>query len=266
VAPSAREQLEAFFARHFPGVKHPSHYAILAAPAPVSLDLWEAVEESSSDPRFGPAIGAVAARAYERVFTRDAQGFLYATKLALHGVGIAPEEPAPTIAPGERVNLAAFNVALYEDNVDLADLAHLCAMLPDDAVRRAELRHGLNLRGSYREMYAKLLRDDEPDRDVPYAELVVPVHPRDIDYAALFAAIADKDFPVWDRPRIGWDVLIIDADDPVIFDMPDDHYCGAGAPTTDRVRDLYVAEAAMLNDYRRADMEAVFGFWPAPAR
>jgi hypothetical protein len=261
-ATSAKDEVYAFLAAHFPRVSHPGRYGVLDSPAPVSVHLRANVEHPDDDPRYGIAIAALAVQVFELAFPEGHTGFLYATKEGDHGAALPPDAEPPALEPSARLDLAAFDVPLHAGPVDLGDLPVLCSMLPDRAVRSAGLRCGVNLHGSYRERYAELHDDEEPDHDIPYAELVVPVEPCLVDHVRLLGALADRDFPRWDRPRLAWDVLVLDVDDPAIFDMYDDRYCGVGAPRPDRVRDLYVAAAEMLNSYRRPEMEAAFGFWP----
>lgn len=138
----------------------------------------------------------------------------------------------------------------------------LLSFLPREAAQQCTVGSGHNaLSETDRELYGDLY----PEGGAGYVDALVPVRPRDVDYRGLLESIACQDFPSAGRVALHANLVVVNRDRPVVFDMPDDRYCGVAADTPDRLREVFESGIAPLNDYRREDMERVFGYWPEVA-
>ena len=195
------------------------------------------------------------AQVYELVFAPEDRGWLCAVQ---HGAlqAVLPEPlTIDDVTTDGRVELVAF-VPQPVRPPDPDDLSVLIDALPAQARARVTIGHGHDP-----------LDDPEfaglcDDEGVPYVELVVRVRPRDVDYRSLIRAVVNQDFPMEGRTRLIATLFVVNEDRPALLDLPDDRWFGVAMPDAEALRPVYESGLAPLNDYRRPEMETVFGSWP----
>ena len=103
-----------------------------------------------------------------------------------------------------------------------------------------------------------------PEEGVPHVEVVARVRPRDVEYRALIRAVVNQDFPMEGRRRLIATLFVVNEDRPALLDLPDDRWFGVAMPDAEALRAVYECGLAPLNEYRRTEMERIFGSWPNP--
>ena len=248
-----RDQLVAFLQRRFPQALPLSQYGPFDQAATVSFELGA---DLAAPP--GKVLDVLADRAvqvYERVFAPEDRGWVC---VVLHGA-LQAELPAhlaiDDVITGDRIDLDAFVPRPVRPPLS-GGLDVLIDALPTSARGSVSVVHGSDPIED-----PELVALYEAD-SLPYVEVVARVRPRDVDHRSLLRAVVDQDFPRRRRRRLVGTLIVVDEDRPAVFDLPDDRYCGVAMPEADALRDVYESRLAPLNDYRRPEMEAVFGSWP----
>jgi hypothetical protein len=246
---ASRDALEAFLLREFPGALPLSRYAPFDMPAIVSFepdhDLALPEDETLE------VVAERVAQIYELVFSPDDRGWLCAVQ---HGAlqAVLPEPlTIEDVTSDGRVDLKAF-VPQPVRPPDADDLSVLIDALP----RRRGTRDDPARARSARRSEFEGLCDEE---GVPYVDLVVRVRPRDVDYRSLIRAVVNQDFPQEGRTRLIATLFVVNEDRPALLDLPDDRWFGVAMPDAEALRPVYESGLAPLNEYRRPEMERIFG-------
>ena len=252
---ASRDGLEAFLRREFPGALPLWRYQPFERPAIVSFEPdhdLDALPEQTLD-----VVAERVAQVYELVFGPEDRGWVCAVQ---HGVlqAVLPEPlTLEDVTSDGRVEGEAF-VPQPVRPPDPGELSVLIDTLPAEARGRVSITQG----------HYPL---DHPEyeglcdeRGVPYVELVVRVRPRDVDYRSLISAVVNQDFPKRGRTRLVAQLFVVGQDRPALLDLPDDRWFGVAMPDAEALRPVYESGLAPLNEYRRAEMEAIFGSWPEP--
>ncbi len=253
---AAREELEAFLRREFPGALPLSRYPPFGMPAIVSFepdhDLALSRDETLA------VVAERVAQVYELVFAPEDRGWLCAVQRgALRAV--LPEELAiEDVTSDGRVDLDAF-VPQPVRPPDADELSVLVDALPPEARDRVSIGHGHD---PLDDPEFEGLCDEE---GVPYVDLVVRVRPRDVEYRSLIQAVVHQDFPEEGRTRLVATLFVVNEDRPAVLDLPDDRWFGVAMPDAEALRAVYECGLAPLNEYRRPEMERMFGSWPEPS-
>lgn len=252
---ASRDELEAFLLRDFPGALPLSRYRPFDMPAVVSFepdhDLALPQDEVLE------IVAERVAQIYELVFAPEDRGWVCAVQHAALQAVLPEPLTIEDVTSDGRVQIEAF-VPQPVRPPDSDDLSVLIDALPPEARGRATVRHGHDP-----------LDDPEfaglcDERGVPYVDLVVRVRPRDVDYRSLIRAVVNQDFPMEGRTRLIATLLVVNQDRPALLDLPDDRWFGVAMPETESLRAVYECGLAPLNDFRRPEMERIFGSWPAP--
>jgi hypothetical protein len=197
------------------------------------------------------------AQVFELVFAPEDRGWLCAVQ---HGAlqAVLPEPlTIEDVTTDGRVELGAF-VPQPVRAPDPDDLSVLIDTLPPAAREHVTIGHGHD---PLDDPEFEGLCDDE---GVPYVELVVRVRPRDVDYRSLIRAVVNQDFPEEGRTRLIATLFVVNEDRPALLDLPDDRWFGVAMPDAEALRAVYECGLAPLNEYRRPEMERIFGSWPNP--
>lgn len=250
-----RGELFAFLQRHFPQALPLSRYQPFDHPAVVSFELG--ADLAARPEEVLDVLADRAAQIYERVFAPEDRGWVC---VVLRGAlqAVLPEPlTIDDVSSDGRIDLDAF----VPQPVRLPDRDGLA--VPVDALPAAA-RDGLSVaHGSDPIDDPELIELYQAD-SLPYVDVVVRVRPREVDYRSLIGAVVNQDFPQEGRPRLIATLIVVNEDRLALFDMPDDRYCGVARLEAEALQDVYECGLAPLNDYRRSEMEAVFGFWPVP--
>jgi hypothetical protein len=252
---SPRDELEAFLLREFPGAVPLSRYQPFDMRAIVSFDPDRDLAVSGDEVL--EVVAERVAQVYELVFAPEARGWLCAVQ---HGAlqSVLPEHlTIEDVTSDGRVDIGAF-VPQPVRRPDPDDLSVLIDTLPPQARERVEIGHGHDP-----------LEDPEfaglcDEEGVPYVDLVVRVRPRDVDYRSLIRAVVNQDFPMEGRTRLIATLFVVNEDRPALLDLPDDRWFGVAMPDAEALRAVYECGVAPLNEYRRPQMEQIFGSWPEP--
>lgn len=252
---AARDELEAFLHREFPGALPLSRYGPFAMPAVVSFEPDHDLAVSRDETL--EIVAERVARVYELVFAPGDRGWLCAVKHAALQAVLPESRVIEDVMGDGRVDLGAF-VPQPVRPPDLGDLSVLVDALPQDARAGVSTGHGHD---PLDDPEFEGLCDDE---GVPFVDLVVRVRPRDVDYRSLIRAVVNQDFPEVGRTRLVATLLVVNEDRPALLDLPDDRWFGVAMPSTEALRPVYECGLAPLNDHRRPEMERMFGSWPEP--
>ena len=252
---ASRDELAAFLVREFPGAAPLSRYRPFDMRAIVSFepdhDLAVSQDETLA------IVAERVAQIYELVFAPGDRGWLCAVKhAALQAVLPEPLTIEDVMSDG-RVELDEF-VPQPVSPPDPGDLSVLVDALPVEAREGVSIGHGHDPLDD--PDFAGLC-DDE---GVPYVDLVVRVRPRDVDYRSLLRAVVNQDFPEEGRTRLIATLFVVNEDRPALLDLPDDRWFGVAMPDVEALRSVYECGLAPLNEYRRPEMERIFGSWPQP--
>jgi hypothetical protein len=195
------------------------------------------------------------AQTYELVFAPDDRGWLCAVQHAALQAVLPEPLTVEDVTTDGRVDTGAF-VPQPVRPPDPDELSVLIDALPPAARAGVTIGHG----------HDPL---DDPEfaglcdaRGVPYVDLVVRVRPRDVDYRSLIRAVVNQDFPGEGRPRLIATLFVVNEGRPALLDLPDDRWFGVAMPDAEPLRAVYECGLAPLNDYRRPEMEKIFGYWP----
>ena len=252
---AVRDELEAFLHREFPGALQLSRYRPFDMPAIVSFEPDHDLA-SPEDERL-EIVAERVAQVYELVFAPGDRGWLCAVKHAALQAVLPDARAIEDVMSDGWVDLEAF-VPQPVRPPDLGDLSVLIDALPPDARAGVSMGHGHN---PLDDPEFEGLCDDE---GVPYVDLVVRVRPRDVDYRSLIRAVVNQDFPEDGRTRLSATLFVVNEDHPALLDLPDDRWFGVAMPDAEALRSVYECGLAPLNDYRRPEMERIFGSWPEP--
>ena len=252
---ASRDGLEAFLRREFPGALPLWRYQPFERPAIVSFEPdhdLPGLPEQTLD-----VVAERVAQVYELVCAPEDRGWLCAVQ---HGAlqAVLPEPLTLEDVTSEgRVEVGAF-VPQPVRPPDPDDLSVLVDTLP------AEARGGVSITHGHYPLDDPEFAGLCDERGVPYVELVVRVRPRDVDYRSLISAVVNQDFPSQGRTRLIATLFVVNEDRPALLDLPDDRWFGVAMPDAEALRPVYESGLAPLNEYRRPEMERIFGSWPGP--
>lgn len=253
--PSATDELVAFLQRHLPQALPLSRYQPFDSPAVVSFTLGA---DLGPPEEVLDVLADRAAAIYERVFAPEDRGWVC---VVLHGAlqSVLPEPLSiDEVTRDGRVDLAAF-VPQPLRPPDPDGLGALHDALPAAARATLSVVHGSD------PVDDPALAELHGTDSIPYVQVVARVRPRELDHRSLIRAVVNQDFPEPGRSRLVGTLLVVDEDRPAVLDLPDDRYCGVAMPDVERLREVYQSGLAPLTEYRRREMESVFGSWPEAA-